>query len=45
MAFELCGVGVVLVYRGCASNCGVSKCRFGAVYIFGLFVLRVGLLG
>ena len=37
VAIELCVVGVVLVYRGCASNCGVSKCRFGVVYIF-LFV-------
>ena len=37
VAIELCVVGVVLVYRGCASICGVSKCRFGVVYIL-LFV-------
>ena len=37
VAIELCVVGVVLVYRGCASNCGASKCRFGVVNIL-LFV-------
>lgn len=39
MAFELCGVGVVLVYRVGASNCGVRGYGFGVVCIFWFVVL------